>query len=300
LILTLIIEQPNIMRVFEFRETLEPMIVMAYYPDGNLVDAGVVDDERCISALGQILDGLSHLHAKGVVHRDLKPENLLVEKKPFFKVVITDFGLAKVATNTTLLTTFCGTLKYLAPEVFPGLSDGHGPLVDVWSLGVIVLEWIYGIPTPPTIPTPKKNEAKVPPKKWYLWIETWSQRLLDKLDDQDDGQVVEILLRMIEVEVRKRWHANRCLAQGFKNGLFKRRVTDDLVVCAKDPDDHGLSIEGNDGTRTPTAASSPQQTRAGIDPKATIIQRNLWGGEGSANSLSASTEDSHPGPPTTA
>ncbi|KAF2817572.1 kinase-like protein, partial [Mytilinidion resinicola] len=127
------------MQVFEFREAPEPMIVMEYYPDGNMVDALVVDDERRISAAGQILDGLSHLHAKGLAHRDLKPENFLVKLRPF-QVVITDFGLSKVVPDTTLLKTFCGTLKYAAPEVFPGLSDGHGPEVDVWSLGVIIFE----------------------------------------------------------------------------------------------------------------------------------------------------------------
>ena len=136
---TLIIEQPNVMQVFEFQETPEPMIIMAYYNQKNIVNAGIVNDDRYISALGQILDGLSHLHAKGMIHRDLKPENFLVETNPF-KIVITDFGLAKVATNTTLLATFCGTLKYAASEVFPGLSDGHEPLTDVWSLGVIVFE----------------------------------------------------------------------------------------------------------------------------------------------------------------
>lgn len=145
------------------------------------MNAGIVDDDRYVSALGQILDGLNHLHRKGVVHRDLKPENFLIETKPFFKVIITDFGLAKVAINTTLLTTFCGTLKYIAPEVFPGLSDGHGPLADVWSLGVIVFEWIYGIPEHPNVPKPKKEES-VSPKEYYRWIETWSTRLLDKLD----------------------------------------------------------------------------------------------------------------------
>ncbi|KAK5011186.1 hypothetical protein LTR28_005054, partial [Elasticomyces elasticus] len=265
----------NVMQVFELRETPEAMIIMAYYPNGNIMDAGIVDEDKYISALGQILDGLSHIHAK-------RHEKFLVEQKPFFKVVITDFGLAKLVTNATLLTTFCGSLKYLAPEVFPSFSDGHGPLVDVWCLGVIILEWIYGIPTPPTVPALEKKETKVPPEKWFEWIDTWSTTLLDKLDDEDDGQVVEILHRMIEVEAMKRWHAKKCLAQGFKNGLFKRRAVDGLVVCASDPYDLVLpTVEGDGGTKTPNAASySP-----GTDPEATIILGNLWSGGGSVDLL---------------
>jgi serine/threonine protein kinase len=238
--MTLIVEQPNVMQVFEFREKPEPMIIMAYYPDGNIVDAGVDDDERYVSALGQILDGLSRLHAEGVVHRDLKPENFLVEKKPFFKVVITDFGFSKVVTDTTLLTTFCGTLKYLAPEVFPGLSDGHGPSVDVWSLGVIVFEWIYGIPRPPDAPEREQNRKQVTSTQWYNWFENWSTQLLNRLEDEDKDQVVEILLHMIEVEAMKRWLAKTCLTRGFENGLFKRREVDGLVVGTRDPDDRVL------------------------------------------------------------
>ncbi|KAI9781671.1 MAG: hypothetical protein M1816_002228 [Peltula sp. TS41687] len=265
---------PNVMEVFEFRETPEPMIVMAYYPIGNIVDAGIVGEEAYISALGQILDGLSHLHAKGVVHRDLKPENFLVEKNPFFRVVISDFGFAKVVTSTTLLTTFCGTLKYLAPEVFPGLSNGHGPAVDVWSLGVIALEWIYGIPMLPTVPMPRKLRQNVRPEKWHQWIEIWSNCLLVKLaDEDDDDQMVEILLGMIEVSVSNRWDTKRCLEQGFENGLFKRRAVDGLVMCANDPVDLVLPTEErDDGTETPTAASPPSvepslhYTHAAIDP----------------------------------
>lgn len=62
----LIVKQANVMQVFEFREAPEPMIVMEYYPNGNMVDALILDDGRRISATGQILDGLSHLHAKGL------------------------------------------------------------------------------------------------------------------------------------------------------------------------------------------------------------------------------------------
>ena len=56
----------------------------------------------------------------------------------------------------------------------------------------------------------------------------WFKKLLLKLNDEDDSLVVEILLYMIEVEARKRWHANQCLVQEFKNGLFKKRVVDSL------------------------------------------------------------------------
>ncbi|EXL67676.1 hypothetical protein FOPG_16209, partial [Fusarium oxysporum f. sp. conglutinans race 2 54008] len=38
------------------------------------------------------------------------------------------------------------------------------------------------------------------PKKLYQWMNTWFQPLLDKLDDEDDGQVVKILFRIVQVE----------------------------------------------------------------------------------------------------
>lgn len=121
------------MQVFEFRETPQPVIIMDYYRLGSVSKAEIGDEDSYISVLGQVLDGLKHLHAKGVVHRDLKPENLLLEKEPFFKIVISDFGLSNIATETTLLNTFCGTARYAAPEVFPFEGYGYGPSVDIWS-----------------------------------------------------------------------------------------------------------------------------------------------------------------------
>lgn len=59
---------------------------MAYCALRNIVDANISSEDKYVSAWGQILDGLSHLHVKGVVHRDLKPENFLVKTDPFYKV----------------------------------------------------------------------------------------------------------------------------------------------------------------------------------------------------------------------
>lgn len=257
-------------QVVEFQEKPEPLIVMDYYPLGNFFDAGIVDENVCVTALGQLLDGLDHLHKNAVAHRDLKPENILVTREPFLKFVISDFGLAKATTETTLLTTFCGTLKYLAPEVFAGFHDSYGPLVDVWSLGVIALESIYGIPTPPTAPAPRRRAKTVQADAWWEWIKTWSRQLLDKLEDEEEGQMVEILLGMINVLPEKRWGADRCLTRGFQNGLFQRRAADGLVVCTNNA--AGASVptqEEDEGAKTLTTALLP--TQAHINPKATIV-----------------------------
>jgi len=274
--MALTIDQPNVMQVTEFQETPEPLIVMEYYQSGNIVEAGVAYDQY-VTAIGQILDGLNHLHAKGVVHRDLKPENILVKKCPFFKVVISDFGLSKIVTDTTILRTFCGTLKYLAPEAFPDSKDGYGPLTDIWALGIIGLEWLYGIPDTPTCPRPRRKEKEVQPHQWRHWINIWACSLLDKLEDLDNDSTVEILLGMIETDPKRRWLANTCLQKGFETGLFRRRAADGLVVNACDPTEAASEVlERDRGVRTPTVAFP---TPAGIQSEATIILGSLWGGE---------------------
>jgi hypothetical protein len=61
--------------------------------------------------------------------------------------------------------------------------------------------------------------------------------LFDRLEDQEDDKVIQILAHMIEIKATSRWAASRCLAHGYKSGVFKRRVSDGLVACASDPDD---------------------------------------------------------------
>ena len=226
-------------QVFELRETPEPAIIMDYYPLGNITGASTTHNEY-VTAWGQILDGLKHLHARGVVHRDLKPKNILVERNPLFKVIIADFGMAKVATDTALLQDFCGTLKYAAPEVFPGLSSGHGTLVDIFTLGVMVYEWIYDLPDPPDEPAPRKKNQEVSKKQWYTWLDKWVELLLDKLEDEEEDLAIQILVCMIETRATLRWSATKCLAQGFESRLFKRRVADGLIGCGSDSDDFDL------------------------------------------------------------
>jgi serine/threonine protein kinase len=81
----------------------------------------VMPEHDAVVVARQMLDALDYLHLNGITHRDVKPENILIAAPFPWVYKLSDFGLAKVVKNDeTFLKTFCGTLLYLAPEVYPG------------------------------------------------------------------------------------------------------------------------------------------------------------------------------------
>ncbi|KAK3989414.1 Serine/threonine-protein kinase RAD53 [Cladorrhinum sp. PSN332] len=95
--------------------------------------------------IGQLVEGLGHMHRNKFVHRDLKPENILVvEKGPGWLVQISDFGISrKLEDGRTIGTAQQGTLGYIAPEVM-GFIDGKGLsfAADMWSLGAVLFRML--------------------------------------------------------------------------------------------------------------------------------------------------------------
>ena len=87
----------------------------------------------------QVAEALDFAHSKGIVHRDVKPANIIICGED--RVKITDFGIAKIASEAVNLTTtgqFLGTPNYMAPEQVKGSSvDGR---TDVFALGVVLYE----------------------------------------------------------------------------------------------------------------------------------------------------------------
>lgn len=81
------------------------------------------------------------MHSKKVIHRDIKPENLLLGEHDILKVA--DFGWSVHAPNNKRKT-LCGTLDYLPPEMVR--REMYDFAVDVWSLGILLYEFLYGLP----------------------------------------------------------------------------------------------------------------------------------------------------------
>ena len=89
----------------------------------------------------QLLDGLQHAHAEGVVHRDVKPSNILINIDG--RIKISDFGIARIETSQlTHAGDVIGTPHYMAPEQF--LGQDVGAPADLFSVGVIAYELLAG------------------------------------------------------------------------------------------------------------------------------------------------------------
>lgn len=86
----------------------------------------------------QMMDGLEYCHRNKITHRDLKPENLLLDKD--YNLKIADFGFARDLSGDQgdgLLATRCGTVPYMAPEIFLS-KEYSGQSVDLFAAGIIL------------------------------------------------------------------------------------------------------------------------------------------------------------------
>src|SRR5439155_9811598 len=106
--------------------------------------AGELDDATAIEAAAQMLEGLAHAHARGIIHRDVKPSNVLLAQGDRVSVRLLDFGLARLPQAETLTAAgdVPGTLAYISPERLGG--DAATPAADVWAVGVLLWEALAG------------------------------------------------------------------------------------------------------------------------------------------------------------
>lgn len=123
---------------------LPPYIIMEYADGGTLADQiemrkktnNPYSKEELRNLFFQLVDGMKSINKK-LVHRDIKPENILI-CNGIYK--ITDFGLAKVASESTRTMSFkgYGTLQYIAPEAWK--SEKNTIQMDIYSMGIVFYE----------------------------------------------------------------------------------------------------------------------------------------------------------------
>ena len=138
---------PNIIHLYTHFEDDQNIYLQLEYAAGGqlyhrLKRAGRFEESLSRFYMHDILGAIQYLHSQNppVIHRDIKPENLILDSEGKVKVV--DFGWSNVFNKDTKRITFCGTLDYLAPEMLD--QSGHGVHLDIWSLGVLLFEFLAG------------------------------------------------------------------------------------------------------------------------------------------------------------
>jgi len=201
-----------------------------------------------------MLKGIAHVHGRGVVHRDIKPSNFLmvVEGDQIQGLKLSDFGTATAAPPPSKPLTGCyGTAPYMSPEMVG--CQGHTQSTDVWSVGVIAYELIFGcypyMPEKPTLQAMKQAIASGVPAPSFQRDSRSGLRCL--FPGRASESAVAFVRALLQRSPAERSSVNAALASSF----ITAASADGLEVGAKLEASEGL-YHSSESTEPPSSLES--------------------------------------------
>lgn len=167
------LDHPHVVKFLHHFEDDEHLyLVMEYCAGGSLDDfaQGRPLDPTKVFAWGKILaDTLAAVHRRDIVHHDIKPQNLLLTDDNRLKIA--DFSVA----NRNW-----GTRAYMAPELSLGEASSDDARIDIYALGVTLLELLLGTNPLSGVPGGELLQAKIRHEFIPTSLDRWIQEILLK------------------------------------------------------------------------------------------------------------------------
>ncbi len=139
------LEHPNIVNVYDVGTQNGSYFIVMEYISGITLKSyiekkGKLNYRETLSIAIQVARGIQAAHAKNIIHRDIKPQNIIISNDG--KVKVTDFGIARAASEDTIHSDVMGSVHYSSPEQ---ARNGYvSNRSDIYSLGIVMYEMVTG------------------------------------------------------------------------------------------------------------------------------------------------------------
>lgn len=234
------ISHPNIVSIYDVgSETIDGDVVhyiVMEYIDGKTLkelinEEGRLSEKRALNYALQIAEALKTAHSKHIVHRDIKSQNIMVTKDD--RVKVTDFGIARVADNTTVTATnaVMGSVHYFSPEQARGAKVDNRS--DIYSMGIVLYEMLTG-----TLPFDADNPVSIA----LMQVQTNMPRPSDKVKSLSSA-VDDLVLKMTRKDPNKRYSDVYELIKDIKSVSINGRVQSPYSSYQKEDSDATSVIE---------------------------------------------------------
>ncbi|KAI8880241.1 kinase-like protein, partial [Backusella circina FSU 941] len=200
--------QPNILKLRAVHLHEEFVYLIMPLCTGGSLQQYVFEHHLTIGQLVLIIhsiaSGLAKIHSHGYIHRDIKCDNIFLDQENN-NIVIGDFGVVSISPAADSSVEEAGVVLFWSPELVLQKIVNHK--VDIWALGIVILEVLNG--------------GKAPYEDEKLEEDEIKERILENgkpaYPPGLPSRLIDLLDRCLDPEPKTRWSANAILQHPFLN-----------------------------------------------------------------------------------